>query len=723
MLSDPRAGTRKILLYGDVNLNIIDGSAIWLLSMAETLSRTNSTVTVLLKAAVERPGTMERIAHLENVHIVDPWAERDDSTPGELTARLAAQRMAALDSEQDFDVVISRGFAVSTHVANSARLGPKSWLYITDIPHPISKLGHKKLQDIRKMAARAHRMFAQTPDARAYLESIAPEACGKTLLLNPMVPDEYFHPARPVGGSAGLRLAYSGKFAQSWRTLEMCGLPEQLEAAGLRATLTMIGDKFQEDPKSPDWAGTMREAIVSDSIRWLGGLSRDAAAGVLAHQDVALSWRSGSMNDSFEISTKVLEAAAMGIPPLLNRTAAHERLLGADYPLFIDDDSPESVVGVLAGLGTVTEELRARVSHAVAEYSVTASAQRLEGHFQCTEVDYALIPRRRKPTRVLLAGHDFKFAGELVDLLMQRADIELKFDRWPTLHTHNVKESEALLEWADVIVCEWAGPNAVWYSNNKRRRQKLIVRLHMFELNGLWLPAIDTTEIDTLVCVSDLYVERVRAVEGWESVNIKVIPNAVDAGDLARPKLDGSEFRLGMVGIVPIRKRLDRAVDLMEQLLELDERYTLHVRGRMPWEYDYEWKKPFQREAYTELFARIGADERLRNAIVFEPFGADMGSWLRKIGFVLSPSSDESFHLAPAEGMASGAVPVFWPRPGVEGIFGSRWLVQDTNDGANTVFKLSNDAAGMRHEVDAARDYAARFDTAAVAPQWLAEIL
>ena len=35
---------RRILLYGDINLNVMDGSAVWLASMAEVLVRTNSLV-------------------------------------------------------------------------------------------------------------------------------------------------------------------------------------------------------------------------------------------------------------------------------------------------------------------------------------------------------------------------------------------------------------------------------------------------------------------------------------------------------------------------------------------------------------------------------------------------------------------------------------------------------------------------------------------------------
>lgn len=721
---DPLRGQeRRILLYGDVNLNIIDGSAIWLVSMAEALAATNSQVTLLLKARVTRDGFLGRIEELPNVEIIQPEHDGSESDAPEFAPRAAAQRLAEIDRANPYDIVICRGSKVCAHVANSVQLNHKSWIYMTDIPHPIEKIGAARLNKLRAGIGACQRVFAQTRDAQSYIEAAIPEACGKTLVLNPMVPDEYYAFLPRESDEEMTRIVYSGKFAKEWRTLEMCGLPAALIDAGISATVTMIGDKFQHDPAHKHWAAHMETAIHNGGVDWRGGMPRDEAARTVADHDISLSWRSRKMDDSFEISTKVLESAAMGVPPLINRTAAHEEIFGADYPLFLDDDDTDLVLKVIESLGTVKQELRYRVRDAVGSFSISASAQRLESYFRAAEADYSLFPRGKRKTRVVLASHDFKFAGELVTALSARDDIELKFDRWPTLHTHQEAQSRELLEWADVIICEWAGPNAVWYSQNKRRRQKLIVRLHMFELRGPWLSNIDVAEIDTLVCVSELYEERVRATPGWEEANIRVIPNAVEGIDLFRPKLSGSQFRLGIVGIVPVRKRLDRAVDLLAGLLEKDERYTLHVRGRMPWEYSYEWNKPTQQMAYRQIFADIGADERLRKAVVFEPFGADMGSWMRKIGFMLSPSSDESFHLAPAEGMASGSVPVFWPRPGVEGIFGSRWKVSDSAAGVDFVHGLASNPALFEAEATAARSYSAKFEASTVAASWLEEIL
>lgn len=705
---------RRVLLYGDVNLNILDGSAVWLVSMAEALSRTETHVTVLLKTRVHNERLIERILGIPNIALIYP--SNDQHEDKELTPREAAQKVVSLDRLHSFDHIIVRGLKVCTFVGKSEAVGHKSWLYVTDLPDP----GSEALSSLRNAAARCRRVFAQTEDARSYMEAAVPEAAGKTLVLTPMIPDSFFGISQSEPKFSGeLSLVYSGKFAKNWRTLEMCSLPALLASAGIPATLTMIGDKFQTDPKDPIWSTLMREAISAPGVRWLGGLSRDEAVAEVSRHDIGLSWRDEAMNSSLEISTKVLEFAAAGVPPLVNRNAAHERLLGSDYPLFIEGDSAERIIDVLKSATTKLPSVRERTTERVQEYSMSASSRRLEKYFLRAEADYGEHPLSSRKKRVVLAGHDFKFAGELVDSLQSRDDIDLRFDHWESLHKHSLKQSQELLEWADIIICEWCGPNAVWYSTNKKHKQTLIVRLHMFELRGPWMENIDDSAIDVLVCVSALYQDRIRESTGWTDTDICVIPNAVDLNDLSRPKDLDSKFRLGLVGIVPYRKRPDRALDVLEKLLEQDQRYSLHIRGRMPWEYSYEWDKPLQREAYLNFFSRIGASPQLRDAVVFEPFGADMGNWLRKIGYVLSPSSDESFHLAPAEGMASGCLPVIWDRPGARGIFGNEWIFNDSTSAADFIRQTGLDDELLIAQKKSAQDYVGRFDRRVVEGQWL----
>ena len=70
----------------------------------------------------------------------------------------------------------------------------------------------------------------------------------------------------------------------------------------------------------------------------------------MARSHVSLGWRSPALDLSLEISTKVLESCALGVPPLVNRTTIHEDLLGRDYPLFVDAlaDGPEEIAERLA---------------------------------------------------------------------------------------------------------------------------------------------------------------------------------------------------------------------------------------------------------------------------------------------------------------------------------------------------------------------------------------
>ena len=58
----------------------------------------------------------------------------------------------------------------------------------------------------------------------------------------------------------------------------------------------------------------------------------------------------------------------------------------------------------------------------------------------------------------------------------------IQVDEWTGHELHDPQRSKNLLEWADIIFCEWLLGNAVWYANNKKDHQKLIVRLHRFEL-------------------------------------------------------------------------------------------------------------------------------------------------------------------------------------------------------------------------------------------------
>lgn len=318
----------------------------------------------------------------------------------------------------------------------------------------------------------------------------------------------------------------------------------------------------------------------------------------------------------------------------------------------------------------------------------------------------AALPVRvdRATRRVLVSGYDLKFVRELAGRLDNRTDLDVTLDAWPYLG-HRSPETDRLLANADTVFAEWARPSAVWLSRNKRPGQRLIVRLHRYELDCPYPRDIDIDAVDAVVHVSPPIRARILDELGWPADKLVYIPNFLDTAWLDRPKLPGARFGIGMVGIEFMNKRFDLALDILSAVRRADPRFTLHVRSVMPWDNVYAWPRPAEREYVGWCLERIDRDPLLRGAVQFDAPGRDMARWYRKVGHVLSMSDIESFHLAAAEGMASGAVPVIRPWPGATEIYGAEWIHQSVEAAEESILTAADEeiwaakAARAREEI------------------------
>jgi glycosyltransferase involved in cell wall biosynthesis len=206
---------------------------------------------------------------------------------------------------------------------------------------------------------------------------------------------------------------------------------------------------------------------------------------------------------------------------------------------------------------------------------------------------------------------------------------------------------------------------------------------------------------------------------GWPTEKIVTIPNWVDDVSLDRPKLPGARFNLGFIGMAPARKRLDRAFDVLERLRAVDPRYHLFVKTKLTWDYPWLWRRPEEREHIDLVMRRSQRSSLLRGAVVFDQFGPDVASWLRKIGFVLSTSDDESFHLAPAEGMASGSVPALLDWPGSETIYDPRWIHPSTDAMAASIAAMVDEDRWGNERAVAREQARSGFALSRVASDWV----
>jgi glycosyltransferase involved in cell wall biosynthesis len=688
-----RERAARALVYGDVNLNVIDGSAVWAQATVETLARAGCQVTLLLKTRVQRMTLLEPLAGLPNVTIVRPFEDglAPTGTTDPLTIAEAVKLMRGLDERDRFDIILVRGFKLASQVVGEQAFDGRLWTYLTDIPQSVAAITDDAIDRLTLIAQASRFLLCQTEELRTFLESAVPAACGRSVLFPPVVPEAAGPPPPAYEPGDTLKLVYSGKFAPLWNTLEMTTLPARLAERGIRAELHAIGDKVHRDPADPGYQQRMQTALRSTSgVIWHGGLTREAAIRVCGEAHVGLGWRDAALDSSLELSTKLLEYGSVGLPVVLNRTPMHEALLGVDYPLFAG--STAEVVDALASV--VTESgLQGSASGicrtAAAGYRLATAAAHVRVLLERAFPSAPALAARDRPLRVVVASHDLKFFNPILAQMRAMPELEVRVDAWPELTRHDPSRSQELVDWADVVICEWFGPNAVWYSKHRRPGQRLVVRLHRFELYTRWLRLASVERIDQVVCVSPYYAALAVAKAHVPAEKVTVVPNVVDDEDFDRPKLEGARFHLGMIGVTPARKRMDLAIDVLARLRRNDPRYVLFAKTKMPWEYDWIWQDATERALFDDVLRRIQTDADLRGAVTFDAFGPDVAGWLRRIGWVLSTSDDESFHLAPAEGMASRAVPVIRNWPGADSIYDRRWIHDSPEAMADAILEVN----------------------------------
>jgi glycosyltransferase involved in cell wall biosynthesis len=702
----------RILLYGDLNLNIIDGSAIWLQSLAETLAAGDRTdLTVLLKAPEERGVITDSLRAIPGVRIVS-GPELAGITE-QLPVPVVRPVIEKLDREQPFDVIALRGYPLMKDLSKSKQLQGRMWVYLTDIPQSIDKLTAADEEHIARIIDGSKHILCQTEELRSFIEGTFKQASPKLILLPPMIPPV---DAEPRARAGSRRLVYAGKFAPMWGFLEMVDVFTRLRADMPELEFHVVGDKIHTREKPGYYEAVTQALTGTPGLIWHGGMSRARTAEIVASCDIALSYRDARMDRSLELSTKVLEYGSAGLPVLLNRNPMHESLLGYDYPLFANS-LEEAEQALRAALEN--DERYARASRtclaASKSYTYPAVFDRIRPYLDRAVPLHVAVGEQ--PLRLLVAGHDMKFFTAIEEHFKALDGVAVEEDRWKGVLAHDEKTSKDLLSRADVIVCEWCAGNAVWYSNHVAPDQRLIIRFHRFEFDTPYPEEVRFDAVDTMIFVGPRYRQDALSRFGWDSERSVVVPNWVDTVSLDRPKLSGAPFTLGMLGWVPMRKRLDRALDILEQLRIDDPRFRLVVKGLTPWDYVWVAKRAHERDYFDALGDRIRSSPLLRNAVSFEPLGPDVSSWMRKIGWVLSVSDDESFHLAPAEGMASRAVPVILPWPGAEDMYPEQWIHPTVFDAARAIRRGVLEGS-WRDQGARAREYIGRYAVEVVLPMW-----
>jgi hypothetical protein len=336
----------RLALYAETDANFIDGSAVWLAALAALLGRGGHEVTVLLRTSRRRDEVLAAVAPMPGVRLVDPTVFGPVPTTG-LSARQALHRLKVLDTAAGFDAVIIRGRRSVCRAAASERFRGRLIFYLTDFPQRPVSLWLRR-GTIARNLRQASLLLCQTPEIADFLRRnyALPETLA-IALLPPIADDRAFAgaPARPPEPGETVRLAYIGKFSRAWKTLAMTRLPAALARRGQVAELHIAGSKFVAG-LDPLFARRMRARLRAAGVHWRGALPRSAALNLAAACHIGLSWRAAALDRSLELSTKLIDYGAVGLPVICNPTPMHRRLLGKDYPLFAATET-EIVAAVL----------------------------------------------------------------------------------------------------------------------------------------------------------------------------------------------------------------------------------------------------------------------------------------------------------------------------------------------------------------------------------------
>lgn len=648
----------KILIYGDCNLNIIDGSSIWVISLVKLLSQDkNNIIDLLLKTEVQNDVLIKTIKKIDNVKILNSCDYIKKYK--EVTSQNISKIIEKIDEYREYSCVVVRGFNVVKTLMKS-KVNYKIIPYLTDFCHNKEEISKKEKQELKDIYLKVKCFFVQTKQMLNYLKEVLEVDGKKFYVLTPMV-----FKRKNVTNNIKYQksIVYAGKFAKNWNILELIEIMDKLYKIDSEITLHVIGNKFNNDLADKQTKNYILKKLKnSPNIIYYGGLPREETMKIIEKCQLGYGFRSNKIdnNNSLELSTKLLEYCSCEIPTILRRTKMYEELLGENYQLFAEnvDECVKCIASIFSDKKKYLE-IQKKVCEKFKNYDVEKIYENIKD---------AIYSYPMKKLRLLISGHDLKFIKDLYPYFEKEYD--LKIQELPEYMELNYKQSKKLLKSTDIVWCEWLLLNARWYSQNIYPHQKLFIRAHRFEKNKKYGYGVNYKNVTKVITVSYYYYEEFIKQFNIPRNKVTVISNYISTEKYIKEKNPNYKYNIAIIGALPARKGLDRAVDILIKLKTKDDRYKLYVPGKRPEEMANTWNVPQEKEYYLNVYKKI-KENKLEKSVIFNGW-IDIPEFLKDIGYVLSVSDSnepESFHLAPLEGMASGSIGLATKWEGIEYIY------------------------------------------------------
>ncbi|MGK0576849.1 glycosyltransferase [Macrococcus capreoli] len=405
--------TKKILVSGFINTNVLDGSAIFMSSLTQVLAmHPQAQIEVLLAVPNERDIVLGDIERLNNVKIIDPFSDERFSQfeylkHNKLTKPQYGELIHVIDQMEHYEAIFIRSLEVVEYLLQQQpQIAHKLFAYITGVTVSTQQLDEQLIALLTQITSNQGYLLCQTEEMKQHILSQTSIQQDRIIDLNPMIPNqqESFE-ALFVKKDKYDTFCYTGKFAYEWNIIDMIAQFREITELYPDAKLYIAGDQFKQSPKYEQFVPYARYLIEnSKNVYWVGGLARQDTLNLINACDVGLTYRHDDLNDSLELSTKLLEYCSLGVPPVLNRTPMHERIFGHDYPYFANNNAEFYQVMEQVILNPEQYEATAKHVYDVAtHYSFTATFNRLLPFLPFeVEQEFILISQvsRQKPVYI-----------------------------------------------------------------------------------------------------------------------------------------------------------------------------------------------------------------------------------------------------------------------------------------------------------------------------------
>ena len=235
--------------------------------------------------------------------------------------------------------MVIRGYEIADILIQEGAYQNKLLPYLSAFYRPGDEKGFAIPPQIRPMVRRllthGRKALIQTP----FLAEEYEQFLGKPFswsLLPPAIPDDIESSLHEVQQEQGIvHIGYGGKIYPHWGVEELILWTEEFVRRGLKICVHIAMAKMYNDA---EFIQHMKTLLALPHVKVYKGLDRTETMSLMRSMDYAWCWREATFEETtLEISMKLIENAALGVPCICYPSRVNIHVLGKEYGFFCKD--------------------------------------------------------------------------------------------------------------------------------------------------------------------------------------------------------------------------------------------------------------------------------------------------------------------------------------------------------------------------------------------------